>query len=226
MNLLEMRDALRAKIGNPATSEVSNVVLNRQLNDAQLFIASRYPFDETRVTTTIPTVAATSTYALPSNLLAILRLWDGTNFRKLTKRSVRFVSMLREVPAAGEPTSYVRIGSTIQLLPTPGGAYTLTLYYLKAPATLALDADIPAIPLSWHDGIVAKARHLYYDERGDVAKAIYANNVWKDWLSDKPSEIDIEKMDSDFGVEVPELSGYYAGTDDRAYREAMFDITE
>lgn len=208
-----MRTSLRSKVGNPTTTEVPDATLTRFLNEAQRFIGGRYPFNETRCVKTFDTVAGTARYTVPTNLLSLFRLWDDTNKKKIQKRGVRFLATARKNVPDGKPLYYVRTKDWFQLIPTPDAIYTLNIYYFQDTTDLAADGDVPVLPAGWHDGIVVKARHLYYDERGDIGKAIYAKNEWKDWVSDKPSEIDLEKDDlEDAGVIVAELGGEHNRT--------------
>lgn len=209
--LVLMRTALRSKVGNPTVAEVTDATLNRFLNEAYRFIVGRYAFNETRCVKTFDTSATVSRYTVPPNLLALHRLWDDTNKKKLEKRGIRFLATARKNVPNGKPLYYVRTKDWFQLIPTPDAVYTVNIFYLQDVTDMAADADVPVIPATWHDGITIKARHLYYDERGDIGKAIYAKNEWKDWVSDKPSEIDLEKDDlEDSGVIVASLGGEHA----------------
>lgn len=203
-----MYAALRVRVGNPTTTEVPNLTLIRVINSAYDFIISRYPFHETRRVASFSTVNGTARYTVPSDLLSLLRVWDETSRRKIVKRGVRYLASLPKNLATGEPKAYVRTTNWIEFVPTPSAVYSMRLYYLSKPADLALDADVPLIPATWHEGILAKARHIYYDERGDIGKAVYSGNAWKEWVADKPSEIDAEKDDmDDQPVILPELGG-------------------
>lgn len=208
MNLSDMRTDLRRKIGNPSVAEVADALLTSHINTAYRWVAGRYAFQELRKTVAVPTVASQNYVNIPAGVAAVLRLWDTTSMRKLRKAGVRMLASLPDNIVAGEPRWYVREGTKLTLVPTPDAVYSLTLYYLADITALAVDADVPVIAPSWHDGIVLKARHVYYDERGDVGKAIYASNAWKEWVADKPSEVDIEKTDMDDSrVILPELGG-------------------
>lgn len=222
MDLNTARLTLRTKVGSPTEDEVSNETLTRILNAAYREIGSKYPFHETRCIKSFDTVAGTPRYTVPTDIAVLWRVWDSTNNKKLIKRGVRF---LATVPAGQEndkPRSYVRAKDWIQLIPPPDAAYTINIYYLTEVQDLVADTDEFAIPLPWHDGIILRARHLYYDERGDIGKAIYCKNEWKDWLSDKPSEIDMEKDDlEDAGVIIPTLGGEHPNR--RGFRDRRFD---
>lgn len=210
MDLNTMRQVLRVKIGNPNTSDTPDATLTRILNAAYREIGSKYPFNETRCIKSFDTTANVPRYTMPLDLAALLRVWDDTNKRKLVKRGVRYMASLPTGVQPGKPRDYVRTRDWMQLIPVPDAVYTIFIYYLTEIADLVGDTDEPVLPLPWHDGIINKARYIYYDEIGDIAKASYALGVWKDWVADKPSEIDIEKDDiEDVGVIIASLGGEY-----------------
>lgn len=228
MDLVTARSTLRTKVGSPTVSEVSDETLDRIINAAYREIGSKFPFNETRCIKSFSTIAGTNRYTVPTDLAALFRVWDDTNKKKLSKRGVRYLANLPLNMQDGKPCYYVRAKDWIQLIPTPDAIYTIDIYYLTEIQDLVVDGDTFVLPLPWHDGIILKARHLYYDERGDIGKAIYAKNEWKDWLSDKPSEIDLEKDDlEDVGVVIPTLGPEVARGHSRRDRrfDALFDDT-
>lgn len=221
MDLTTARSTLRSKIGSPNTTDVPDTTLTRIINAAYREIGTKYPFNEIRCLTSFSTVVDQPRYNLPTDLAIIRRLWDDTNKHRLRKRGMRYLSALPINLVAGKPRDYVRGPTWIELVPQPDAAYTIDLYYDTSIGDLVADSDIFVLPLGWHDGIVLKARHIYYDEKGDIGKAIYAKNEWKDWVSDKPSEIDQEKDDmEDVGVILTDLGGEYSR---RQSRRTRFD---
>lgn len=208
MNLATMRLTLRSKIGSPTATDVPDSTLDRICNAAYREIGSKYPFNETRCVKSFNTAVGTNRFDVPQDLAVLYRLWDDSNKCKLKKKGVRFIASGRKNELPGKPKYYTRIRDYIQLTPTPDDIYTLMIYYLTDIGDMVADDDEPVLPLAWHDGMVLKARHIYYDERGDIGKAIYAKNEWKDWVADKPSEMDLEKDDlDDSGVVIPMLGG-------------------
>jgi hypothetical protein len=228
MDLQTAQAILRAKIGNPTTADVPDVTLARLLNSAHREIGSKYPFNEVRCLKAFDTVIDVGRYTLPPDCAAVLKLWDNTNKRKLTKRGMRYLAIQPLNTPTGKPDGYIRARDWIQITPTPDAVYQLMMYYLTIVNDAVAPTDEFLLPVPWHDGIILRARHLYFDERGDIGKAIYAKNEWKDWVADKPSEIDIEKDDLDTGVVVSELGGEYKrawGRVDPRYDE-LFDYRD
>lgn len=213
MTLLEMITSLRAKVGSPAVADVSNDALRAVINTAYRDIGSKYAFNEVRCIKSFNTVAGDARYDLPTDLAALFRVWNDTEKKKLQKRGVRFLATTRKNQPNGKPLYYVRAKNWIQVDPTPDAVYNLWIYYLTTISDMVADGDRPVLPVPWHYGIILRARHIYYDDRGDVGKAIYCKNEWRDWVADKPSEIDLEKDDlEDSGVVVSSLGGEHHTT--------------
>ena len=228
MNLTAAIADLRGKIGNPTVANIADLELAGNLNTAYSFIAGRYPFSELRKVVSFSTVVGTDRYTVPADLNFMKRLWDDTSKKKIFKRGARFVASVPLNWATGRPRFYFRTDDWIQILPSCDKIYSLMLYYQSQPAVLVAGTDTPVIPTAWHDGWVLKARHIYYDGKGDIGKAIYAKNEWKEWVSDKPSEVDMEKEDlDDVALELPELGEWasQSRTPDPRF-DTSFDTSE
>lgn len=206
-SLLAIRTELRTKVGNPSVAEVSDTVLDAVINQANKEIYDKYPFHAARRIVTFPTVASTGLYVLPTDCLSVYSLWNTTSGYqgKLLKRDENWLST-QQLQQNGPPTYYVRQRGWVQLSPTPDAVYSIRLMYKAMCPTLAEDTDEPVIPASWHDGIWRLARFIYWDEKGDLAKAQWSNNMWLQWVSDKPNEMqDEDFMDNTEGVVMPFL---------------------
>lgn len=206
MNLTTMLSRLRERVGNPDTTDVPDATLTARINEAYSFIWDRYRFHANRTTdSSIVTVAGTASYALPADCDIIMSVRDVTNTTKL-KKIGKDKYDAKGVISNGKPTEYFRENNNLILWTTPDGAYTIRVRYKQAMTELSAGADIPSVPTAWHDGIVALARFMYWDTKGDVPKAQYAFRMWKEWVSDKSNEIDEELFqDYDEGVSVPTL---------------------
>ena len=103
------------------------------------------------------------------------------------------------------PRLYIRYRNYVHLVPTPDGVYTVAVFYKYIPSVLVADTDVPSLPEDWHIGIVLRARWYYFMESGDAQQATIADNNFKLWALDKPTEIEEETVDQDQGVGRPEL---------------------
>lgn len=103
------------------------------------------------------------------------------------------------------PRYYVRYRNYLRLIPVPDGEYVIAVYYKAIPRLLAADSDIPVLPEDWHVGIVLRAKWYYFNDSGDLQQFTAADNAFKLWAMDKPTEIEEETADMDSAVERPEL---------------------
>lgn len=221
MDLTTMRTRLRARIGNPDTTDVPDATLTRIINSAYTDIADRFRFHSARKLCTFPTVADTQDYGLPTDLIEIMKVRDQTNGWQLSKadyldeaaKEERSDSVITE-----RPRFYIRYRNFIRLEPTPDGVYTIELFYRAGITELSADGDTPILPSAWHEGIIKLARHYFYDEVGDIPKAQYALSIYNSWLSTKPNEVDEEKKDLDKGVRIPTLA-----TGRKGFSQETFD---
>lgn len=207
MDLTTLNSTLRTKVGNPSTAETAESVLTRLNNEAYEEIFEKYTFHKARKVVTFPTVAGSALYDVPSDCVAVFSLWNTTtNFQgKIPKRDENWLSG-QQTSTTGPPQGYVRQRGWINLSPTPDQVYTLRLFYKLVYTPMVETADVPVIPASWHPGIWRLARFNYWDEKGDLAKAQWAQAAWTQWVSDKPDELQEEyQMDDTEGVEMPGL---------------------
>ena len=84
-------------------------------------------------TTTIATVASTSSYALPSDFLAFERveLNDGNDITRLTEYGYNDLATMDVDQATGFPSKYAYRDYQIRLYPIPDAVYTVTVYYWR-----------------------------------------------------------------------------------------------
>ena len=204
MNLTEMRDSLREKVGNPTIGDVTDTKLSEHLNTAYRDIAVKYRFHGVRRRCSFPTVIDIQKYVLPTDVGALFKVWDVTNKRPLVKIGhEQLPDNLSDT--SGQPLQYLRSVDWIELYPIPDAVYTIEMWYKTQVADLASPADEPAIPLPWHVGIVNLGRWYYWDEKGDIPKARWAMDNFKVWVSDMPVEVDEETVGIDSGVRIPTL---------------------
>lgn len=211
-NLGALRTSLRGSVGNPLASDIPDTLLTAKLNDAYEHIATRYKFHKTRKICILTTVSGSYKYNLPSDVTVVKRIKDLTNHKKLTLIDDSNSSMYEgRDNLQGRPEKYIRYRGFIEITPTPDDAYRLEVYYVAAVTPLADDTDTPVIPLSWHHGIRLLAKHLYFDDKGDTARAMLAYDSYKTWLEDQPVEVDEEKRSLDQGIALPGLQRRHRG---------------
>lgn len=147
MQLSEMRDSLRRRIGNPTTTDVSDTRLDQKINDSMREIMDKYAFHMTRSIATFPTVAGTKRYDIPADCVAVLRVWNATDRQRIMKRDMRWLAETenQDTNTTGRPQYYVRARDWYQFYPIPDGVYTISVFYKNSVADLVVDADEPLI---------------------------------------------------------------------------------
>lgn len=227
MNFVELRAALRVSVKNPDEGDAPEEILGQYVNEGYRDLASRYAYHQTRKRCTFTTVAGVAKYQLPPDLSSVLRLRDNTHGRKLWKRGDRAVADQHVPQFEHWPRFYVRYRHYVELLPTPAeDGYVIEVYYIAIPAILQLDGDVPVLPDLWHRGIILRAKWYYYIDKGDTAQQTAADNTYKLWLSDKPSEIEEESVDIDSGVELPELTKPLYSYISSRFDDGLFDFRD
>lgn len=220
MDLSTMRTRLRARIGNPDTTDVPDADLTRIVNSAYGDIADRFRFHMVRKICTWDTVSGTQDYGLPTDLLEIIKVRNQTEGWQIKKGDYVDAADKWERSDSvieSRPTHYIRYRNFMRLEPTPDGVYTIELFYKAGVVNLVDNADEPILPSTWHEGIIKLARHYFYDEKGDIPKAQYALAIYNSWLSTKPNEVDEEKKDLDKGVRIPTLASGRRGFSQEAF---------
>ena len=204
MDLPAIRTRLRRRVGNPTISEVPDSELNENINDAYRDIATKFRHHKSRKLCSFVTSVGVSQYGLPTDVGAVLRVWDDTNNKRLKKRGARFFAELG-TQTNGKPIYYVRLRGFLELVPPADDVYTIQVYHTHTIVALTGD-DSPNIPETWHVGVLHLSEWYYHVDRGDAVKADGAYKTWQLWVRDKPIEIDEETVDMEQGVVVPTLS--------------------
>ncbi len=177
----DMVDMVRDSLGGETTETLSDTRVLRFINQSYLELASRYQFDQLSTSTTITTVAATTTYELTvSDVIHITALEDDTNNLKLeTMSEDQYHDYVSGGTTSGTPNYWFIDGVgtnsryNLTLFPTPAGAYTINVYYTQAPTELVTTpaATSPVIPQPWDDSILHRAVSRGWRMLGDLEAA-------------------------------------------------------
>ncbi|HEY6022396.1 MAG TPA: hypothetical protein VIY48_21815 [Candidatus Paceibacterota bacterium] len=209
MNLTEIRTRLRRAIGNPSAASIPDATLDLFINAAYTDIVEKNKFHKARKLCRFDSVTDQDKYTLPSDVYAIIHVRDRTNEQRLIKRDAQQIFEVFGSATTGLPRYYAHLRGWIQIFPTPNGVYSIEVLYRSSLTALSDTNPTPEIPASWHEAIPLLARHKYYDDTGDVSKSLYALNLYKDWIKDKPVEVNQELRDLDSGVRIPSLERNY-----------------
>lgn len=172
MNVGDIRRRIKNKIGDTAGSEVTDTQLLDWINDGTLEIARRV--QQPQATATTVTVAAQASYSIATFAADVLRLrtvlYDGLLMQALSQEEVDQLLPDREkLNQQGVPQSFWVFADTITLWPAPSSAgLVLKIMYVKRPALVAIDADVPNIPLHMHLDLVNYVWSQVLDTVGDL----------------------------------------------------------
>jgi hypothetical protein len=123
-----------------------------------------------------------------------MRSLDDTDRRiELQYVSVRDID--RSGLSNGAPNFYALTGQNIELYPTPDAVYNLQMRYWMMPSVLALDADVPVMPVDWHHLLWVYAVWLCYEGDDDAQMGQY----WQQRFNTELSQFsaDVKFPDSD-----------------------------
>lgn len=140
----------RLKIYIGQRTDVSTDLISAMLNERMKMIAVPFKFDEHETTGTLVTVDGQDTIPLP-NAYVIESVVDLTNNRPL--EYVDFSEYAEEDQLyEGLPLGYTFYSSSLYLLPTPNGVYSLRWYGFALPSASGA-TELP-FPVDWHPMIV------------------------------------------------------------------------
>lgn len=181
MNLEQLQDAVRVRLGVPAgDSFYTAPVLADLMNEALQVVSTEADWPWLEASTTFALVNGTATYDPPANWMRTRSLcidgFDAMEWRSLTE--------LREWPSTiVDVPRYFNVNvEQITLRPVPGAVYTVTHDYYKTEPTLTNPTDTPLMPAQFHYAIVAYAVHLACIRSGDVPRATAALADYQGWL--------------------------------------------
>lgn len=164
MNRSEIRTDVRTLLNEATAGFWTNANLNTYINKANqrvntIIAATRE--DYFTESSTFSTVAATKSYAFPTDCRFIRRIEhystsDAGDIEKLDELKFPRTEMQGEWPftETGRPKRYSVFGTQFNLGPIPDAVYTMRIYYDSRKSDLASDTDSPSSPTDFHDMIV------------------------------------------------------------------------
>lgn len=181
MNLAQLRDAVRTRIGVPASDTFyQDQTVTDLVNEALAVIATEADWPWLEASTTFSLVAGTATYTPPADWTRTRSLcidgFDAMEWRSLIE--------LREWPTTIVDTPrYFNVNvEQITVRPVPAAARTVIHDYVVDEPTLSADTDTPLMPSQYHYAIVAYAVHLAHMRSGDVQRATASMADYQSWL--------------------------------------------
>lgn len=202
MLVSEVLDRVRDRLDEPTPAHWSNKQLRRWLNDA-LNDASRMTRHIKDFVTTVTSVAGTSEYALPTNVIEIEQVYwtEGTQLIPLSPIHYDGVDQVwgrYQNQQSGQPSVFTTFGAQptlkIKLYPTPTSTSNVIRMYVSREAKNidvdgADDATAIEFPNAWVDALVdyveycalrndrdprwQEAYNLYLSKRDNIAQQTY-----------------------------------------------------
>ena len=172
-------------------TEFTGAIVDRFINDTQRSIFNTYelPFMEKVFAGTLPLGEYIFAFPADYQILQALKIIspDGS-IKDISDNYIPFREFNRVYPVpsnntAGVPAAWTLHGNQLYLDKPTDQIYVLEMHYLKKPATLTDDGDIPALPYEFEELLVLGAyyRVLERNEDFDLA-AFYKNGDYTDEL--------------------------------------------
>ena len=169
MNRSSLRSRVRTLTNIHSTALLSDAQINDALNEAHLELCGAYDWPFLIDSTTVSVVANDATYTLPADVRQVLLVSCNDNAgsaRQLNAISVFDADSLPASSSAARPQWYTVEGSTLTLYPTPAGAETLTVRYVKTADDIDGDGDVPPFAAEFHPAYAYAAAARLLAERG------------------------------------------------------------
>lgn len=178
MNVREIMTRVQRQFGDESGAQITEDDILRWCNDGQLDIARRTECLQSHAETS--SAADDGSYELPDEFMFARRVtFDNILLHRIeleTLDGMHGTYRDREGAFTGEPESYYIWGHKLYIYPAPSapGVGNLDIFFVRTPALLRFDTDVPEIPLHMHEDLVryclTRAKEL--DEDWDAAKMI------------------------------------------------------
>lgn len=159
-------------------------IVDRFINDTQRSIFNTYelPFMEKVFRGTLPVDASIFTFPVDYQMQQSLVIVSPEGqIRDISNNYVDFREFNRIYPVpdnndAGMPSIWTIHGGRLYLDRKTDQEYTLSLYYLKTPAILEDDGDVPEIPIEFEEVLVLGAYYRVLQRNEDFDQAAFVKN--------------------------------------------------
>lgn len=195
--LLEIQTAVQRQFGDDTEAQILLTDIRRWANEGLLKIARET--DALLDTATIPSVIGTSDYVLPTDFLRIDRVtFDGVTLIRTTSQDLDAMVPSRNVTPGitALPTRFYVRQKKIVLYPTPDRVKNIVVEYTARPAELVNAADVPEIPVEYHNDIIRFALSRAYELDGQRTDAREVMSEFQEGLGLTRDEIDQPYTDS------------------------------
>jgi hypothetical protein len=161
MDVSEIRTGIRAR-GFEADTATQQLAF---INQVQRRVAGEHRWPWTIVSTAQATTSGAGDYTYPTGAVHIISLrlvsLGSPTELEWSEPELLLAARAQDNGATGLAQRWAQTGpTTLSLWPTPNAAGTLTVRYHRVPPDLTADADIPILPIAYHDILIAGACEL------------------------------------------------------------------
>lgn len=200
MDLEELRDAIRIRMGLPAgDSLLTDTVLTGLVNAALRQIETENDWSWLEATETINTVNGDGSYPLAADWVRTIAVQIGND---APLKRLPLLELLYMGGASGQPLYFGFRGDELQLRPVPSGVLAVTHTYLRSEAVLSADSDEPYLPEPFQQAAVEYGAYLGFRRANNLEDAGAALAAYQEWIKrmmSRGSRLSVEEG----GGEVP-----------------------
>lgn len=166
MNVQDILTRVQRNFGDTANVQIDQTDILRWINDAQREIVLANQLLQSVATST--TVAGTNTYTIPADLLTLRSIKHGG----IKLRALSLTEAEQYIPNFDDtsnypsdvPTHFWIWANQLTLYPNPSTANKeLKIYYTRQPVAVVLLADIPELPVQYHNRLVEYCLQQAYE---------------------------------------------------------------
>ena len=203
-----LQNELLEMMGRPSLSSSDSFRARAKfyLNRAYLDVASRFDIPDLITTQSITSIAATADYALSTDVLFIISIGlintSPAERHRLIKRGISSIDEM-STAIGGTPKYYARSGLNITVEPVPIDAdITLKVRYVKQPAELNLDADIPVLAREWDNAILYRGAQFFFIGLGELDRGGVFLQIYNDYVQGRRITDRMRSLGADEGIEL------------------------
>lgn len=168
---LTFADVYNDALSDDFTGTTATTRAKQAVNDALRDIARQTRLPALEASSALSIVAGTASYALPTDFVRVIEMYDPTFHEPLTETSQEALDSY--AAGSGRPLWFALYGGSIVLSPTPTAGQTVSLRYQKVGATLTSDASTLPIPDEYAHMLVEYARSRLYRFDDDAEMSVF-----------------------------------------------------
>jgi hypothetical protein len=198
VNFAQLRAAISDRLGVPPAGDalITSAWLGAAVNTALQVVSSEKDWWWLLSSVTFQFNGGQA--ALPVDLLKIEAVQGyGAYLEPVSRRDL----LDQDNVALPAPVGWTVIGNVLWLVPAPGGLIDARMLYYRAEPALVADGDVPLMPATFHDKLVAYGAYLGYLRRQDPVRATQQLADYQAWV--KRTEADQSPVKGPRRVRIP-----------------------